>query len=172
MDRANTIIVCIMFGAWIRKIRRISLKGFGTIRQKIRHCDFLLHRFMFHNENLAGKRRSSPSSCCLQGIRFPGAESLPRLVAFSCNRHLVLYEVKQNPSPPCKRQRSSNSSDFAKFASPIPEPEDMEVEFPLSPPWDPNSRPFWKLSRESSSIGLYGTKPHFLKPIFKLMVQI
>ena len=41
---------------------------------------FSLHRFMFHNENLAGKRRSSPSSCCLQGIRFPGAESLPRLV--------------------------------------------------------------------------------------------
>ena len=41
---------------------------------------FSLHRFMFHNENLAGKRRSSPSSCCLQGIRFPCAESLPRLV--------------------------------------------------------------------------------------------
>ena len=80
MDRANDIIVCIMIGAWIRKIRRTYLKGFGTIRQKIRHCDFLLHRFMFHNENLAGKRRSSPSSCCLQGIRFPCAESLPRLV--------------------------------------------------------------------------------------------
>ena len=38
------------------------------------------HRFVFHNESLAGKRRSSPSSCCLQGIRFPCAESLPRLV--------------------------------------------------------------------------------------------
>ena len=35
---------------------------------------------MFHNENLAGKRRTSPSSCCLKGIRFPSAESLPRLV--------------------------------------------------------------------------------------------
>ena len=58
------------------------MNGFGTIRQKLRHCDFLLHRFMFRNENLAGKRRSSPSSesCCLQGIRFPCAESLPRLV--------------------------------------------------------------------------------------------
>ena len=32
MDRANTIIVCIMFGAWIRKIQRTSLKRFGTIR--------------------------------------------------------------------------------------------------------------------------------------------
>ena len=42
MDRANAIIVCIMFGAWIRKIRRTSLKGFGNIRQKIRHCDFLV----------------------------------------------------------------------------------------------------------------------------------
>ena len=37
---------------------------------------------MFHNENRAGKRRSSvsPSMCCLQGIRFPCAESLLRLV--------------------------------------------------------------------------------------------
>ena len=35
---------------------------------------------MFHNENLAGKRCSSPSSCCLQGIRFPCTESLPSLV--------------------------------------------------------------------------------------------
>ena len=80
MDRANAIIVRIMFGAWIRKIRRTSLKGFGNIRQKIRHCFLLLHGFMFHNENLAGKRHFSPSSCCLQGIRFPCAESLPRLV--------------------------------------------------------------------------------------------
>ena len=31
---------------------------------------------MFNNENLAGKPRSSPSLCCLQGIRFPYAESL------------------------------------------------------------------------------------------------
>ena len=33
----------------------------------------------------------------------------------SCNRNLVLYEVKPNPSPPCKRQRRSDSStsDFA-----------------------------------------------------------
>ena len=32
MDRANAIIVCIMFGAWIWKIRRTSLQRFGTIR--------------------------------------------------------------------------------------------------------------------------------------------
>ena len=31
MDRANAIIVCIMFGAWIQKILRTSLKRFGTI---------------------------------------------------------------------------------------------------------------------------------------------
>ena len=75
MDLGNAIIVCIMFGAWIRKIRRTSLKGFGIIRQKILHCYFLLNRLMFHNENLAGKQDSfSPSSCCLQGIRFPGVE--------------------------------------------------------------------------------------------------
>ena len=30
--------------------------------------------------NLAGKRRSAPALCCLQGIRFPCAESLPRFV--------------------------------------------------------------------------------------------
>ena len=51
---------------------------YQVINTKLRF--FSLHRFMFHNENLAGKRRSSPSSCCLQGIRFPCAESLPRLV--------------------------------------------------------------------------------------------
>ena len=42
MDRTNAIIVCIMFGAWIRKILRISLKGFGTIRRKIRHFRFFV----------------------------------------------------------------------------------------------------------------------------------
>ena len=41
-----------MFGAWIRKIRRISLKGFGTIRRKIRHFNFLLHRLMFHDKKI------------------------------------------------------------------------------------------------------------------------
>ena len=56
---------------------------------------------------------------------FPGAESLPR-VRDSCNRHLVLYEVKLNPSSPCKRQRSSDSS-TSNF-------EDMEVEFPSVSP--------------------------------------
>ena len=151
MDQANANIVCIMFGAWIWKIRGTSqsLKGFGTIRQKIQHCYFLLHRFMFHNENLVGKRCSSPLSCCLQGIRFPGAESLPRLV----QPPLSLYEVKPNPSPPCKRQQSSNSS-TSYFTSPSPEPEDMEVEFPESRSWDPSTRPFRKLSSKSSSIGL------------------
>ena len=37
MVQANAIFV---FDAWIRKIWRTSLKGFGTIRQKIRYCDF------------------------------------------------------------------------------------------------------------------------------------
>ena len=71
-----------MFDAWIWKIWRTSLKGFGTIRRKIRHCDFWLHQLMFHNENLAGKQWwcSSPSLCCLQGIRFPCVESLSKLV--------------------------------------------------------------------------------------------
>ena len=36
--------------------------------------------FVGSKRNLAGKRRSSPSSCCLQGIRFLCAESLPKLV--------------------------------------------------------------------------------------------
>ena len=45
MDGANDIIVYIMFDAWIRKIRRTSLKWFGTIRQKILHRD-LLHCFL------------------------------------------------------------------------------------------------------------------------------
>ena len=51
------------------------MKGFGTIRQKLLHCNFLLLQFMFHNEILAGKRCSSPSSCCLQEIRFPWAQN-------------------------------------------------------------------------------------------------
>jgi len=71
----------------------------------------------------------------------------------SCNRHLLLYSVEPNPSTPCKRRRSIDSS-TSDFASLSPELEDMEVEFPASPPWDPKTRPFGKLSRESSSIGL------------------
>ena len=63
----------------------------------------------------------------------------------SCNRSLVLYPVKPNPSTPCKRQRSIDSS-TSDFASPSPEPEDMDIEFPALPPWDPNTRPFGKLS--------------------------
>ena len=48
MVQANAIFV---FSAWIRRIWRTSLKGVGTIRQKIRHCDFLLHRLMLsHRE--------------------------------------------------------------------------------------------------------------------------
>ena len=42
----------------------------------------------------------------------------------SCNRHLVLYQVKPNPSQPCKRQRSGDSSN-SDFAYPSPEPEDI-----------------------------------------------
>ena len=63
----------------------------------------------------------------------------------SCNRNLVLYEVKPNPSLPCKRQRSSDSSTF-DFASPSPKPENIEVSFPASSPWDPNTMPFGKVS--------------------------
>ena len=40
----------------------------------------------------------------------------------SCNRYLVPYEVKPNPSPPCKRQRSSDPP------------------LPTSPPHIPNPR--------------------------------
>ena len=65
----------------------------------------------------------------------------------SCNRHLLLYPVKPNPSTPCKRRRSIDSS-TSGFNSPSPDPEDMEVEFPASPPWDPNTRPFGKLSHQ------------------------
>ena len=44
----------------------------------------------------------------------------------------------------CKHQRSSDSS-TSDFASPSPEPEDMEFKFPASSQWDPNTRPFAKL---------------------------
>ena len=62
-----------MFGAWIWKFRGLLWKGLGLSGKKYDILIFLLHQFMFHinhihNENLAGKRRSSPSSCCLQGI--------------------------------------------------------------------------------------------------------
>ena len=112
--------------------------------------------------NLAGNRRSSPSSCCLQVIRFPCAENLSRLV----QPLLSPLSCQAEPSTPCKRQRSSDSS-TSDFASPSPEPEGMEVKFPVSPPWDPSTRPLGKLSHESSSIGLEGTRPYFLKPIFQ-----
>ena len=54
MDRANAIIVCIMISAWIHIILSTSLKRFGTIRQKILHCD-LLHCFMFHDKKSCRK---------------------------------------------------------------------------------------------------------------------
>ena len=96
--------------------------------------------------NLAGKQCSSSLLCCQKGIRFPWAESLP-LCKKPCNFHLVLYEINPNPSPPCKRQRSSDSS-TSDFASPTPEPENMpvEVEYPASPPWNPKTRLFGKIS--------------------------
>ena len=65
----------------------------------------------------------------------------------SCNRHLLLYPVEPNASTPCKRQRSSDAF-TSDFASPSPEPEDMAVEFPASALWDPNTRPFGKLSHQ------------------------
>ena len=103
---------------------------------------------MFHDKNLAGKRRSSPSSCCCKEF----VSLVQKAFRDSCNRHLVPYEVKLNPSLPCKRQRSSDSS-TSDFASPSPEPEDIEVEFPASSLWDPKTRPFGKHSSESSSWG-------------------
>ena len=57
--------------------------------------------------------------------------------AFRDNRHLVLYDVKQNISSLCKHQRSSDCS-TSDFASPSPEPKDMEVKFPASSLWDPS----------------------------------
>ena len=60
----NAIIVFIMFGSWIWKISRTSLKRF-TVRdytQKIRHCD-LLHRFMFHHKKSC--RKTTFLSCTL-----------------------------------------------------------------------------------------------------------
>ena len=96
--------------------------------------------------------RSSPSSCCLQGIFFSCAESLPRLV--------------QQPLSPWWGQPET----FPTVQAPVEQlllhfwlclplswtrgHEDMEIKFPASPPWDPKTRPFGKLSRESSSIGL------------------
>ena len=66
---------------WEYQVKNTTLRFFRRIDScYITNLHFLLHRFMFNNENLAGKRCSSPSSCCLQGIRFPCAESLPRLV--------------------------------------------------------------------------------------------
>ena len=154
MSEINTTdhksITAVMFGVRIRKIRRTSLKGFGNIRQKILHCDFfccidscsITRIFIF---------------CCIDSCsitRILQENDVPLLhraackefvslvqKAFrdSCNRHLVLYEVEPNPSTPCNRQRSSDSS-TSDFASPSPEPEDMEVEFPASPPPDPTTR--------------------------------
>ena len=64
--------------------------------------------------NLAGKQCSSPSLCCMQGILFPCAESLPRLV----QQPLSPLQGQPEPFrsyPQCKRQRSSDSftSNFA-----------------------------------------------------------
>ena len=91
---------------------------------------------LFLDKNLAGKRRSSPSSCCCKEF----VSLVQKAFRDSCNRHLVPYEVKLNPSLPCKRQRSSDSS-TSDFASPSPEPEDIEVKFPASSLWDPKTRP-------------------------------
>ena len=105
---------------------------------------------MFHD------KKSCRKTTILSRIVLPARNSFPlcrKAFRDSCKRHLILYEVKQNPSSPCKRQRSSDSP-TSDLASPSPEPEDMEVEFPASPPWDPKTRPFRKLSREFSLIGL------------------
>ena len=145
MDRANAIILCIMFGSWIRKARRTSLKGFGTIRQKIRHFDFLLHRLMFHDKKIEEILQENDVPLLHRAACKEFVSLVQKAFLDSCNRHLVLYPVKPNPSTPCKHQRSSDFS-ISDFASPSPEPEDIEVEFPASPPWDPNTRPFGELS--------------------------
>ena len=65
-------------------------------RQKLRHCDFLLDRFMFHNENLAEKRRPN-SQCNTLDAR---ASSSNREFAMQYTRRLgnyVLFALPQRP---------------------------------------------------------------------------
>ena len=97
MDWANAIIVCTMFGAWIWKrwITSFKLKGFGTIRQKILHCQVVICWIASCSitRKLAGKWCSSPSSCCLQGIGLSCVESLLRLV------QLTLSPLWGQPEP-------------------------------------------------------------------------
>ena len=91
---------------------------------------------LFHNENLSGKQRLHNEN--LAGKRHCAAcrefvSLVQKAIRDSYNGHLVLYPVKQKPSTQCKRQRSSDSS-TSDFASTSPEPKDMAVEFPASPP--------------------------------------
>ena len=116
-----------MFGAWIWKILRIFLKGFGTIRQKIRHFDFLLHRLMFHDKKIEEILQENDVPLLHRAACKEFVSLVQKAFRDSCNRHLVLYLVKPNPSTPCKRQWSSDSS-TSDFASPSPEPEDIEVD--------------------------------------------
>ena len=73
MDRANTIIVCIMFGAWIRKIRRTSCKDLG----------------------LSGKNYDIAIFCCIAGLmcsmtRFLQENDVPPLHRAACNEFISL----------------------------------------------------------------------------------
>ena len=90
MDWANAIIVCTMFGAWIWKrwITSFKLKGFGTIRQKILHCQVVICWIASCSitRNIAGKWCSSPSSCCLQGMGLSCVESLLRLMQLTLSQ--------------------------------------------------------------------------------------
>ena len=76
---------------------------------KLQHFD-LLHCFMLHvsdsqsmTNSLARKWRTSPSSCCLQGIRCPCAQRLPRFVLPPSSPLWGRHE----PSTPVGRLRSS-----------------------------------------------------------------
>ena len=122
MDRANAIIVYISLVPGSENMK-------GTIRLKIGHCEF------FCCINSCSIRESCRKTTFLSFIVLPARNSFALCTkAFrdSCNRHLLLYSVEPNPSTPCKRRRSVDSS-TSDFASPSPEPEDMEVEFPASP---------------------------------------
>ena len=93
MDGSNAIIVCITFDAWIQKIRKTSLIGFGTITvYQAKICD-LLRRFMPLTINLKGKQHSSPTLYCLQGMCFPCADSLQKAFRHSLDCHRVPFEV-------------------------------------------------------------------------------
>ena len=118
MDGSNAIIVCITFDAWIQKIRKTSLIGFGTITvYQAKICD-LLRRFMPLTINLKGKQHSSPTLYCLQGMCFPCADSLQKAFRHSLDCHRVPFEVSVVLEPSSRVGRHGPSSCRACFRLP------------------------------------------------------